>query len=458
LRSLGHPAQLIDGLDEAMAHGQTKARDRETGQASLFDALGTDDSDLERPLPVRTEAPSRERLRWEKELLGLYLSDHPLGELAAEMGRYVDAWSADVGEPLDQQRVVVGGMAVGIRRVITRNRESMAVVTLEDLQGTVDVVVFPRTYAETGDTWREDTVLLVAGRVDHKGDETVVLADTVWTWDAAVLLGPEAFARAVAAGDRGRRGPRRDGNGRSSGQTARTEGRDGAAAALAGVPPAGVPPGPASLETLTIPRGSPLRGSKPEGTLVVTIGLAAPGRSGSTQRNPTAIARTVGSPVAGSPAHRDPPGQVLGSNFLQAEPPEPIAELGGPLEPISGLAEPPAFAALVPDRDEEPPLPDEILATLADAATAPTEALEAGPGQILHVRFASAPNEHIVAAFGELRALIKSRPGTTPVVLHIPAGAGRTQEMRLGVGIAYDAELLADVRRRFGDLLQLRLA
>ncbi len=269
LRSLGHPAQLIDGLDEAMAHGQTKARDRETGQASLFDALGTDEQELERPLPVRTEAPSRERLRWEKELLGLYLSDHPLGELAAEMGRYVDAWSADVGEPLDQQRVVVGGMAVGIRRVITRNRESMAVVTLEDLQGTVDVVVFPRTYAETGDTWREDTVLLVAGRVDHKGDETVVLADTVWTWDAAVLLGPEAFARAVAAGDRGRRGPRRDGNGRSNGQPARTEGRDGAASSLAGVPPAGAPLGggasragvprdphhPASLATSRQPAG-----------------------------------------------------------------------------------------------------------------------------------------------------------------------------------------------------------
>ncbi len=452
LRSLGHPAQLIDGLDEAMAHGQTKARDRETGQASLFDALGTDDSDLERPLPVRTEAPSRERLRWEKELLGLYLSDHPLGELAAEMGRYVDAWSADVGEPLDQQRVVVGGMAVGIRRVITRNRESMAVVTLEDLQGTVDVVVFPRTYAETGDTWREDTVLLVAGRVDHKGDETVVLADTVWTWDAAVLLGPEAFARAVAAGDRGRRGPRRDGNGRSTGQPGRTESREGAAASLAGAPLA------APLETLTIPRVSPLRGSQAEGTLVVTIGLPAQGRPGPAQRHPTAVARTVGSPVAGPPAYGDLPEPTPAPDALRAETPEPISGLAEPPEPISGPAEPPAFAALALDRDEEPPLPDEISATIADAAAAPTTALEAGPGQILHVRFGSAPNERIVAAFSELRALIKSRPGPTPVVLHVPAGAGRTHEMRLGVGIAYDAELLADVRRRFGDLLQLRLA
>ena len=63
-----------------------------------------------------------------------------------------------------------------------------------------------------------------------------------------------------------------------------------------------------------------------------------------------------------------------------------------------------------------------------------------------------------MAAFSELRALIKSRPGATPVVLHIPAGPGRTQEMRLGVGIAYDAELLAEVGRSFGNLLQLRLA
>ena len=214
LRSLGHPAQLLDGLDDAMAYGQAMARDRDSGQGSLFDMAGPDEGALGRPLPVRTEAPPRERLRWEKELLGLYLSDHPLGELATEMGGYVNAWSGDVGEPLDQQRVVVGGMVVAIRRVITRNRESMAVATLEDLQGTVDVVVFPRTYAETGPVWREDAVLLVAGRVDHKGEETVVLADTVWTWEDAAARGPEGFAQDVAATERGGGRGRRTGNGR----------------------------------------------------------------------------------------------------------------------------------------------------------------------------------------------------------------------------------------------------
>jgi hypothetical protein len=83
--------------------------------------------------------------------------------------------------------------------------------------------------------------------------------------------------------------------------------------------------------------------------------------------------------------------------------------------------------------------------------------VSAGPDQVLHIRFGSASNERIVAAFRELKAVIKSRPGSTPVVLHIPAGSGREQEMRLGVGIAYDAELLAEVDRRFGPLLELRL-
>jgi DNA polymerase III alpha subunit len=118
-----------------------------------------------------------------------------------------------VGEPLDQQRVVVGGMVVAVRRVITRNRESMAVATLEDLQGTLDVVVLPRTYAETGPVWREDAVLLVAGRVDHKGEETVVLADTVWTWEDAVARGTSFGQEVLRRSGEGR--GRRNGNGNS---------------------------------------------------------------------------------------------------------------------------------------------------------------------------------------------------------------------------------------------------
>src|SRR5215210_4620663 len=209
LNSFGHPAQILEGLDDAIAAGAATQRDLATGQTSLFDMGAADSMVLERPLPNVPEAPVRERLRWEKELLGLYLSEHPMGEVAEQVGEFVTAYSGDLrsDETLDGQRLVVGGIVVSSRTVITRARATMAVVTLEDLQGSIEVVVFPRLYEQTGPIWQEGAILLVAGRVDHRGEEVSLLADVVVPWDDAVGRGPEAFAREVAAGDRG--APRR---------------------------------------------------------------------------------------------------------------------------------------------------------------------------------------------------------------------------------------------------------
>ena len=128
---------------------------------------------MERALPAVGEAPVRERLRWEKELLGLYLSEHPMGEVADQVGAFVTAYSGDLksDETLDGQRLVVGGIVVGARTVVTRTRSTMSVVTLEDLQGSIEVVVFPRLYEQTAPIWAEGAILLVAGRVDHRGGD-----------------------------------------------------------------------------------------------------------------------------------------------------------------------------------------------------------------------------------------------------------------------------------------------
>ncbi len=209
LNVLGHPAQILLGLDDALAAGQAAQRDRITGQTSLFDMGGEEASQLERPLPATPETPVRERLRWEKELMGLYLSDHPMGEVADRVGLFVTAYSSDLkDETLDGQRVVIGGIVTGNRTIITKSKSTMAVVTLEDLQGTLEVVVFPKTYEQTIGTWRDGAILLVAGRVDHRGDEASLLADSVWDWDEVADRGPEAFAREVGSLDkRGRRAP-----------------------------------------------------------------------------------------------------------------------------------------------------------------------------------------------------------------------------------------------------------
>jgi hypothetical protein len=160
-----------------------------------------------------SEVPLKERLRWEKELLGLYLSDHPLGDIADELAAYVTAYAGEFGEELDQQRVIVGGIVVGVRPVITKARQTMAVATLEDVQGPIEVVVFPKVLEQTRAEWVEESIVLVGGRVDHKGDGTVLLAEAVLPWEEARVRGAPAAQAALTPNGRPRRRPA-DGNGR----------------------------------------------------------------------------------------------------------------------------------------------------------------------------------------------------------------------------------------------------
>src|SRR5437667_454603 len=146
--------------------------------------------------------------RWEKELLGLYLTEHPLGEIADELPEYVTAYTGDLAEEQDQAKVTIGGILQGSRRVITRAGSTMLVANLEDLQGTVEVVVFPKVFQETANAWSDDAVVLVSGRVDHRDDEAKLLCEVVHAWDDAVGMGPGAFSGERDRLPRGRgRGP-----------------------------------------------------------------------------------------------------------------------------------------------------------------------------------------------------------------------------------------------------------
>jgi hypothetical protein len=130
-----------------------------------------------------------------------------------------------------------------------------------------------------------------------------------------------------------------------------------------------------------------------------------------------------------------------------------------PAEPVATYAEPPGDPDLV-DHDVEPALPDEArsrAAAEAEAATAPVEAAPAG--SILHVRFGGAPATQLVSAMETFRQLARERPGDTRVVVHVPAQGGSALPMELRNGVAYDAELLAEVRRRLGaSVVQLSVA
>jgi DNA polymerase III subunit alpha len=389
LNALGHPAQLLLGLDDALASGQAAQRDRISGQTALFDMGGGDDDGvaLERPLPVTPETPVRERLRWEKELMGLYLSAHPMGEVAERVGEFVTAYSGDLrDESLDGQRVVIGGIVTGVRMILTKTKSTMAVATLEDLQGTLEVVVFPRTYEQTATTWREGAILLVAGRVDHRGEEASLLADGVWDWDLVADAGAEAFAREVGGLDR--RPPRRGQNGGGNGRE---------------------------------------RGANGNGASAGRIGQRGSGAPAASSGSVAALPRVA--PADPIPAYVEPPGLVQAS-----------ASAGG-------------------DGAEETALPDEARSAAATAAQAPSRPVEARADATLNVRFArEAGAERIVTAMQVVRALLRERPGATRVIVHVPAPGGSALPMELR-GVAYDAELIAEVRRRVGDgVIDLTLA
>jgi DNA polymerase-3 subunit alpha len=421
LNAFGHPAQILLGLEDAIASAQATQRDRSSGQTSLFDLGVADAAALERPLPTATEVPVRERLRWEKELLGLYLSEHPMGEVAERVGQFVTAYSTDLrDESLDGQRVVVGGIVTGRRTIVTKAKAMMAIVTLEDLQGSIEVVVFPRLFEQTGPTWRDGAILLVAGRVDHKGEEISLLADLVSDWDDASGAGPDAFARQVAAADRG------------SGRRAPSGGNGSGYAGGQGFgPPVAAPsigPGAAA--------GSP----RPERPLVaVGRGQAVPATAGAMpSRTPTV-------PYV-SPRR----GGVAGHAELPA-----IA----PAEPIGAHVELPGGVPAADDRDE-PAVPDEARAQIVADATADAP-VDAGPNTVLHVRFASiAQSDRVVGAMETFKSVMRGRPGETRVIIHVPGpGGGAPLPMELRRGVAYDAELLAEIRRQLGDgLVELHLA
>jgi hypothetical protein len=415
LSAFGHPAQILLGLDDAVSAAQATQRDRISGQTSLFDLGAADAAAFERPLPSATEAPVRERLRWEKELLGLYLSEHPMGEVAEQVGRFVTAYSGDLrDESLDGQRVVIGGIVTGVRTVITKAKATMAIVTMEDLQGTIEVVVFPRLYEQSAATWRDGEILLVAGRVDHKGDETSLLADLAVEWDSAAAVGEEAFARQVAAGDRGggnRRGGGSNGNGNGSGGHGN------------GLRPGAFPA--AARPFVPVGPGQP-------------VGAVAAGSGGYGVAGPVAVPFV--SPRRGGGG--DPATTPLPS----------IA----PAEPVSTYPATPGVA-LGPDQDDEPSVPDEARARIVADASADAP-VDAGPDTVLHVRFAGGlPPDRVIGAMQAFRTVLRDRPGATPVIIHIPGPEGGP--MPLQRGVAYDAELLAEIRRRLGDgLVDLRLA
>jgi len=161
----GNRAQLLDALDAALDVAAREARDRESGQASLFGMIEEPHPALKpslRPLP----APSTmEQLAWEKETLGIFVSGHPLADVADALARTGAVPIRDLRSYEDDSQVKIAGLITAVRRTLTKAQAQMLVATVEDMSGAIECVVFPKQYADLQMKFHEDEIVIITGRL-----------------------------------------------------------------------------------------------------------------------------------------------------------------------------------------------------------------------------------------------------------------------------------------------------
>jgi DNA polymerase III subunit alpha len=165
-------AQLAFVLEDAVGQASRAQRDRLVGQVSLFDCGGTDAeaaSYMEpTTLPQVTPYSRDELLAIEKDLLGLYITDHPLMQFRKQLEKLVNATSDQLKDKAEKEDVVVGGIISRVRTFVTKKNDPMAFVTLEDHSGQIDVTIFPSVYKDCRGSLAADAVVVIKGKVNHR--------------------------------------------------------------------------------------------------------------------------------------------------------------------------------------------------------------------------------------------------------------------------------------------------
>jgi DNA polymerase-3 subunit alpha len=178
LDHFGSRPALVQALDRIVAISASHFRSIESGQMSLF---GDHTGVIQKiTLPhISAEVSRREQLNWERELIGLYVSDHPLSPVLELLNATVTHFSGQLSEASPKERVRVAGLITNIRPHQTKKGKPMAFVALEDIQGKIELVVFPSTWERYSEIVEFDRIVLAEGRVDTDGAEPKVLVDSI---------------------------------------------------------------------------------------------------------------------------------------------------------------------------------------------------------------------------------------------------------------------------------------
>jgi DNA polymerase III subunit alpha len=212
LDRFGDRSQLLHNLDVIVAYGSRLQKEADSGQVDLFGML--DEASVAKPQLTLEKAATiynqREQLLWERELLGLYLSQHPLSMFAD----YLSEQTLPLNElkPVhDGKAVTIGGAIIDVREITTKNGQKMAFVKLEDQSGELELILFPNSYQQTAGLWVRDRVILARGKVSAKdregniGEEVKIMIDDAREITAEQAQGYQPTGKKVKAPGAGKR-------------------------------------------------------------------------------------------------------------------------------------------------------------------------------------------------------------------------------------------------------------
>lgn len=170
--ALDHPRKgLLAVHEQIIDQVLTRRREQDMGVFTLFGDTSTEETSFDdRVLIPEFEFDKRHKLSFEREMLGLYISDHPLMGSEQTLSRRCDGTITELLDATEATTVTVGGIVTGLQRKTTKKGDLMAVFTLEDLNASIEVLVFPRAMAEYGFALQADGIVIVRGRLDPRDD------------------------------------------------------------------------------------------------------------------------------------------------------------------------------------------------------------------------------------------------------------------------------------------------
>jgi DNA polymerase-3 subunit alpha len=179
LDNFGNRSALLASLDRVVAISSNHFRAVEAGQMSLFG--GTTGVTESITLPEVNNVDRREMLNWERELIGLYISDHPLTPYQQTFAQIVSYFSGQLNEAQHEEKVRVAGLVTAVRPYTTKTNKPMGFVSIEDVQGNIELVLFPRTWAQYKEQMTVGQIIIVEGKADTGSTPPKILVDSIRT-------------------------------------------------------------------------------------------------------------------------------------------------------------------------------------------------------------------------------------------------------------------------------------